>query len=405
MMNILVLNCGSSSIKYQLLNMDGEPDLLAKGLLERVGLQDSELTHQPCGKAKVKIVHDVLDHTVGIDMILKALMHPEYGVIKDQKEISAVGHRVVHGGETFSGSVEITQEVIDKMEECVDLAPLHNPANLKGIYAMRKLMPEIKQCGVFDTAFHQTMPEHAYLYAIQYEMYEKHKIRRYGFHGTSHRFVSQKAANLLGKKFEDLNIITCHLGNGASIAAIKKGKSFDTSMGLTPVEGLIMGTRCGDFDLGAMFFLMDKEGMDGKQANNYINKQCGMVGISGISSDMRDIENAAAQGNNRAHLALEMYNYRVKKYIGAYAAAMGGVDVIVFTGGIGENAGTTRRGVIQGLEFLGIDFDYDTNEPLRGEDAVLTREGSKVCVMVVTTNEELVIAQDTLEIINGHAAL
>jgi acetate kinase len=398
-MNILVLNCGSSSIKYQLLNMAGEPDLLAKGLLERVGLKDSELTHQPKDKDKVKLVSDVPDHTVGIDIILKALMHPEYGVIKDKNEIHAVGHRVVHGGETFSGSVAITQEVIDKMEECVDLAPLHNPANLKGIYAMRTLMPEIRQCGVFDTAFHQTMPEHSYMYAVPYEMYDKHKVRRYGFHGTSHRFVSQKACDMLGKKMEDMKIITCHLGNGASIAAIKNGKSYDTSMGLTPVEGLMMGTRCGDFDLGAMFFIMDKEKLDIKAANNFVNKNSGVAGISGVSSDMRDVEKAAMEGNHRAALALEMYNYRVKKYIGAYAAAMEGVDLIIFTGGIGENACTTREGVMKGMEFLGVDFDFGKNKGLRGQDAVLTNEGSKVMVMVVTTNEELVIAMDTLEIL------
>jgi acetate kinase len=399
-MKILVLNCGSSSIKYQLLNMAGTPDLLAKGLLERVGLKDSELTHQPKDKDKVKLVSDVPDHTIGIDIILKTLMHPEYGVIKDKSEIDAVGHRVVHGGEKFSGSVAITQEVIDEMEECVDLAPLHNPANLKGIYAMRTLMPEVRQCGVFDTAFHQTMPVHTFMYAVPYEMYEKYKVRRYGFHGTSHRFVSQKACDILGKKMQDLKIITCHLGNGASIAAIKHGKSYDTSMGLTPVEGLMMGTRCGDFDLGAMFFLMEKEGMDHKKANNFVNKNSGVHGISGVSSDMRDVEKAADEGNKRARLALDMYNYRVKKYIGAYAAAMEGVDLIIFTGGIGENACSTRKGVMTGMEFLGIDFDFEKNKDLRGKDAMLTKENSKVKVMVITTNEELVIAQDTMEILS-----
>jgi acetate kinase len=398
-MNILVLNCGSSSIKYQLLRMWGEPDLLAKGLLERVGLKDSEFTHQPKDKDKVKMVMDVPDHTIGIDIILKALMHPEYGVIKDKNEIDAVGHRVVHGGEKFASSVFITQEVIDMMEQVSDLAPLHNPANLKGIYAMRTLMPEIRQCGVFDTAFHQTMPEHTYMYAVPYEMYEKYRVRRYGFHGTSHRYVSQKACEILGKKIDDLNIITCHLGNGASIAAIKKGKSFDTSMGLTPVEGLMMGTRCGDFDLGAMFFLMEKEGLDTKKANNFVNKNSGVHGISGVSSDMRDVEKAANEGNHRARLALEMYNYRVKKYIGAYSAAMGGVDLIIFTGGIGENACSTREGVMKEMDYLGIDFDFDKNQGLRGQDAMLTKEGSKVKVMVITTNEELVIAMDTMEIL------
>lgn len=402
-MNILVLNCGSSSIKYQLLNMAGEPDVLAKGVLERVGLNNSELTHHPKGKEKVKLVQDVPDHAVGINLILNALMDKDHGVIRSKEEIFAIGHRVVHGGEKFSGSVEITQEIIDKMEECTPLAPLHNPANLKGIYAMRSLMPEIRQCGVFDTAFHQTMPEHVYMYGLPYAMYEKHKIRRYGFHGTSHRFVSQKAADIAGKNLEDLKIITCHLGNGASIAAVKNGKSLDTTMGLTPVEGLMMGTRCGDLDLGAMLFMMEKEGLDLKGANSLINKTSGVIGISGISFDMRDVEKAADQGNARARLALDMYDYRVKKYIGAYAAAMGGVDIIAFTGGIGENACSTRAGVMRGLEFLGIDFDFDKNKGLRGQDAILTREGSKVQVQVVTTNEELVIALDTIEILKNNA--
>lgn len=398
-MKILVLNCGSSSIKYQLLDMTNEPILLAKGLLERIGLKDSELSHKAEGKDKIKFTQEVPDHQTGIDIIISTLMHHEYGVIKDKNEINAVGHRVVHGGEKFSGSVEITQEIIDKMEECVDLAPLHNPANLKGIYAIQKLLPEVRQCGVFDTAFHQTMPEKAYLYALPYEFYEKYKIRRYGFHGTSHRFVSDKAAKMLGKDYNSMKIITCHLGNGASIAAIKNGKSIDTSMGLTPVEGLIMGTRCGDLDLGALLYLMEKENLDVKQTNGLINKQSGIIGITGISFDMRDIENAAAEGKGRAQLALDMYHYRIKKYIGAYAAAMDGVDAIVFTGGVGENGGETREEIIRGLEFLGIDFKYDLNKPLRGTDAILTTENSKVAVLVVTTNEELVIAKDTLEIL------
>ncbi|HNX07065.1 MAG TPA: acetate kinase, partial [Bacteroidales bacterium] len=294
----------------------------------------------------------------------------------------------------------ITQEIIDKMEECSDLAPLHNPANLKGIYAIQKLLPDIKQCGVFDTAFHQTMPEHTYLYALPYELYDKYKVRRYGFHGTSHGFVSQKACKLLGLKFEETKIITCHLGNGASIAAIKNGKSFDTSMGLTPVEGLIMGTRCGDLDLGALLFLMEKEKLDIKQANALINKKSGMIGITGVSSDMRDIEDAANKGNKRAALALKMYNYRVKKYIGAYAAGMEGVDLIIFTGGIGENAVNTREGVMQGLEFLGVDFDYELNKVSRGKDIMLTKPESKVKVMVITTNEELVIANEAIKTIS-----
>ena len=398
-MKVLVLNCGSSSIKYQLFEMANNAEVLAKGLLERVGMENSELTHQPKDGEKVKSVQPVMDHTVGINLILQALMHPKHGVIRDKYEIDVVGHRVVHGGEKFSGSVEITQEIIDKMEECVPLAPLHNPANLKGIYAIRELLPEVKQCGVFDTAFHQTMPEHVYLYGLPYEMYEKHKIRRYGFHGTSHGYVARKACGILGVDINALKIITCHLGNGASIAAIRYGKSFDTSMGLTPVEGLIMGTRCGDLDLGAYKYMMDKEGLDINQADNIINKKSGMIGLSGISSDMRDIENAAAQGNKRARLALDMYNYRVKKYIGAYAAAMEGVDLIIFTGGIGENACTTREGVISGFDFMGVDFDFDKNKGLRGVDALLTKENSRVKVMVITTNEELVIATEAMQFI------
>jgi len=399
-MKVLVLNCGSSSIKYQLIKMNDEADLLAKGLLERVGMDNSELTHMPKGKDRIVSVQPILDHTDGINLILEALLHPEHGVIKDKHEIDVVGHRVVHGGEKFSGSVLITQEIIDKMEECSDLAPLHNPANLKGIYAIQKLLPDIKQCGVFDTAFHQTMPEHTYLYALPYELYDKYKVRRYGFHGTSHGFVSQKACKLLGLNFEETKIITCHLGNGASIAAIKNGKSFDTSMGLTPVEGLIMGTRCGDLDLGALLFLMEKEKLDIKQANALINKKSGMIGITGVSSDMRDIEDAANKGNKRAALALKMYNYRVKKYIGAYAAGMEGVDLIIFTGGIGENAVNTREGVMQGLEFLGVDFDYELNKVSRGKDIMLTKPESKVKVMVITTNEELVIANEAIKTIS-----
>jgi acetate kinase len=400
-MKVLVLNCGSSSIKYQLFNMANNADVLAKGLLERVGMDNSILTHQSIGKDKIKTVQPIGDHTAGINLILETLMHPKNGVLKDKHEIDVVGHRVVHGGEKFSGSVLITQDVIDMMEECSDLAPLHNPANLKGIYAMQKLLPEISQCGVFDTAFHQTMEEHVFLYGIPYELYEKHKIRRYGFHGTSHGYVAKKACDILGVNIQDMKIITCHLGNGASIAAIKNGKSFDTSMGLTPVEGLIMGTRSGDLDLGALLFLMEKENMSTKQASDLVNRKSGMIGLSGISSDMRDIEEAAEKGNKRARLALDMYDYRVKKYIGAYAAAMGGVDLIIFTGGIGENAVGTRKGVIKGLEFLGIDFNHDVNCCSRGKDVLLTNKGSKVKVMAITTNEELVIANEAMKTISA----
>ncbi|MFA5782277.1 MAG: acetate kinase [Bacteroidales bacterium] len=400
-MKILVLNCGSSSIKYQLLNMANNAEVLAIGLLERVGIKDSKLKHQAKGKKEYKLIQDVPNHEIGVNLILKTLMHPEYGVIKNEKEITAVGHRVVHGGEKFIGSVLITREMIDKMEECIDLAPLHNPANLKGIYAMQKLLPEVPQCGVFDTAFHATMPDYVYMYALPYEMYEKYKVRRYGFHGTSHRFVSKKACEILNIKYEDQKIITCHLGNGASIAAIKNGKSFDTSMGFTPVEGLIMGTRCGDLDLGALLFLMEKENMDTKAANNFINKVSGMIGISGISSDMRDIWKVAEEGNHRAKLAMEMYIYRIKKYVGSYAAAMGGIDLVIFTGGIGENDFDVRAGVCKEMEFLGIDFDFEKNHGLKGKDAVLTKPNSKVKVMSVCTNEELVIALDTMDIISN----
>jgi acetate kinase len=399
-MKILILNCGSSSIKFQLFDMTSTADVIAKGVLERVGLKDSELTYQPTGKDKIKKHKDIGDHTEGVDLILATLMDKEHGVIKDKNEIKAVGHRVVHGGDVFSGSVKISQAVIDKMEECVDLAPLHNPANLKGIYAMKKLLPEVPQCGTFDTAFHQTMPDFAYMYAIPYEYYEKYKVRRYGFHGASHQFVSQKAAEVMGKNYNELKIITCHLGNGASIAAIKNGKSFDTSMGLTPVEGLIMGTRCGDFDIGALFFLMDKEKLDLHAANAMVNKKSGMLGITGVSSDMRDVEDAAwNKHNERADLGLKMYFYRIKKYIGAYAAAMGGVDAIVFTGGVGENGPETREAICEGLEYMGVEFNKETNS-VRGKLADLSMPSSRVKVFVIPTNEELVIAMDTMKLIS-----
>lgn len=400
-MKILVLNCGSSSIKYQLLDMQNE-DVLAMGIIERVGCSNAELTHRVPGKDKCVIEQNVVDHTAGIGLILEKLMDTQVGVLKDKNEITAVGHRVVHGAETFSGSVKITQEVIDKMEECVDLAPLHNPANLKGIYAMKDLLPDVPQCGTFDTAFHQTMPEHAYLYALPYELYENHRIRRYGFHGASHKYVSETAAEFLGKDYNTLKIITCHLGNGASVAAIKNGKSVDTSMGLTPVEGLIMGTRCGDLDIGALFHIMNIEKLNIKEANDLVNKKSGVLGISGIGSDMRDIESAAwKQDNHRAQLALEMYSYRVKKYIGAYAAAMGGCDVIVFTGGIGENGPETREAICSGLEYMGVEFNKEGNNGLRAKLADISMPDSQVKVLVVPTNEELVIARDALAIING----
>ncbi len=395
----IVLNCGSSSIKYQLINITENSDVMAKGLLERVGLENSELKHESKGKEPYHYIQSVKDHITGINLIIKTLISPEHGVIKSTSEIDAVGHRVVHGGEKFSGSVIITREIIDKMEECIDLAPLHNPANLQGIYAINKILPDTPQCGVFDTAFHQTMPEHVYLYGLPYELYEKYKVRRYGFHGTSHGFVSRKACDILGIDFSKTKIITCHLGNGASITAINNGKSYDTSMGLTPVEGLIMGTRCGDLDLGAFLYIMEKENLSIKAANDLINKKSGMLGITGISSDMRDIENEAEKGNERANLALKMYAYRVKKYIGAYAAAMSGLDLLVFTGGIGENDSLIRELVCEGLEYMGIAFDFVVNKNLKGKDAIISKHNSKVTVMTITTNEELVIALETFTLL------
>jgi len=400
-MKVLVLNCGSSSIKYQLLNMADEPELLAKGLLERIGLPDSELTHQPKNKEKFKWTKSISNHDEGIDWILKTLVNKEYGVISSLNEISAVGHRVAHGGEHFTQSALITDFTKKEIEACIELAPLHNPANLKGILAIEKLLPGVPMVAVFDTSFHQTMPPEAYMYALPYEYYEKYKIRRYGFHGTSHKYVAQKACKILNKDFNSVNIITCHLGNGASIAAIKKGKSIDTSMGFTPVEGLIMGTRVGDIDAGILLYLLDKEKLDCNGLNNVINKKSGVLGISGISMDMRDLHNAMEQGNKRAELALKMYAYRVKKYIGAYAAALGGVDIIIFTGGIGENDYKIREWSCEGLEFLGVKFDKNKNTGIKGKDIVISTDDSKVIVMAVTTNEELVIATDTVNIINS----
>jgi acetate kinase len=398
-MKILVLNCGSSSIKYQLIDMTNNADLLAKGLLERIGMENAELTHQPKNKDKFNLTKNIPDHQIGINLILLTLKDPVHGVIKNENEIYAVGHRVAHGGENFKQSVRITDFVKKDIEKCIELAPLHNPANLKGITSMEAILPKVPQVAVFDTSFHQTMEPKAYLYGIPYEYYEKYRIRRYGFHGTSHKFVAQKACDILGLNFEKVNIITCHLGNGASVAAIKKGKSVDTSMGFTPVEGLMMGTRCGDVDLGITLFLAEKEDLSIKETNDLFNKKSGIVGISGVSSDMRDVENAADAGNERAKVALEMYDYRVKKYIGAYAAAMGGADLVIFTGGIGENACSTRSGICKDMEFMGIDFDFEKNKGLRGVDALISKENSKTKVMVVTTNEELVIATDTYNIV------
>lgn len=399
-MIVLVLNCGSSSIKYQVIEMGNGNTLLAKGLVERIGLTDGVLTHKPEGKERYETVKDIPDHTVGINLILEALVDKNHGVISSLKDIAAVGHRVAHGGEFFTESVLVDEKVKHEIEKCIELAPLHNPANLKGILSMENLLPGIPQVAVFDTSFHQSMPKEAYLYALPYEFYDKYKIRRYGFHGTSHKFVAQKACDILGMDFNNSKIITCHLGNGASITAIKNGKSVETSMGFTPVDGLIMGTRCGSVDPGVLLYLADKENLNLKGINDIINKQSGVMGISGLSSDMRDLENAAANGNERAQLALDMYNFRVKKFIGGYAAVMEGVDLIVFTGGIGENDSILREKVSKSMAYMGVDFDADANKGVRGKDKVLTKPESKVKVMVVTTNEELVIATDTANIVS-----
>ena len=399
-MKILVLNCGSSSIKYQLFNIENE-EVLAKGIIEKIGLEGSMIKNKRNDGDVIKLQENIADHQDGIKKVLDILVSEDHGSLGSLEEISAVGHRVVHGGETFNSSVMITDEVVAKMEECIDLAPLHNPPNLTGINSIKALLPEVPQCGVFDTAFHQTMPKHSYMYAVPYEMYEKHDVRRYGFHGTSHRFVSRRACEMLDLDYENTKIITCHLGNGASIAAIKNGKSVDTSMGLTPVEGLMMGTRAGDFDLGALFYIMNKEGLDVAGANAMINKKSGVLGISGVSSDMREVEDAEANGNERAKLALNMYHYRVKKYIGAYAAAMGGVDVIVMTGGIGENGPETREVILTNFEYLGLEFDKEANAKKRGVELEMNTPESKVKALVVPTDEELVIARDTYKILKG----
>ena len=399
-MKILVLNCGSSSIKYQLFDMTST-EVMAKGIVEKIGLKGSFIKHNKSDGDKVKFEGEILDHASGIEYVLGILTSQKHGCIKNLDEIQAVGHRVAHGGELFKTSAFITDEVYHEIEKCIELAPLHNPANLKGIAAMTSLLPGVRQVAVFDTSYHQTMEEHAYMYAIPYSLYTKYGIRRYGFHGTSHRYVAKRACELLGVNINDQKIISCHLGNGASVAAIKEGKSIDTSMGLTPVEGLIMGTRSGDLDLGVFTFLMDKEELSVSAANTLINKHSGVLGISGISSDMREIEDAAYLNNDkRAKLALDMYDYRIRKYIGAYSAAMGGLDILIFTGGIGENADTTRRGVVKDLEFLGMKLDHKKNDGMRGKEMVISTDDSTVKVIVVPTNEELVIATDTLEIVS-----
>ena len=397
-MKIFVLNCGSSSIKYQLFNIENK-EILTKGIVEKIGLKGSFIKNKRNDGDTVNYKIEIPDHQEGIKHILSILTDKSHGSLKSLNEIDAIGHRVVHGGEKFNSSVLITDEVIEKMEECIELAPLHNPPNLKGIYSMKNILPDIPQVGVFDTAYHQTMPAKSYMYAIPYSLYEKHSIRRYGFHGTSHRYVSQRACDILNLDYSKQKIISCHLGNGASIAAIKNGKSFDTSMGLTPIEGLMMGTRTGDLDLGVLFYIMNVENLSSKEAYALVNKQSGVLGVSGVSNDMREVEEASANGNKRAKLSLEMYFYRVKKYIGAYAAAMGGVDVIIFTGGIGENGPETREEICKDFEFLGLEFDKEKNAGKRGEEIEISKTFSKVKVVIVPTNEELVIAQDTYEIV------
>ena len=398
-MKILVLNCGSSSIKYKLFDMTTK-EVMAQGGIEKIGLPGSFLKLTlPNGEKKI-LEKDVPEHTTGIDFILNTLVSEEYGAIKSLDEINAVGHRMVHGGEKFAKSVLIDQEVLDTFIACSDLAPLHNPANLKGVNAVTAILPNVPQVGVFDTAFHQTMPDYAYMYAVPYELYQKYGVRRYGFHGTSHRYVSKRVCEYLNIPVEGTKIITCHVGNGGSITAVKDGKSVDTSMGLTPLEGLMMGTRSGDIDGGAVTYIMEKEGLDATGVSNLLNKKSGVLGVFEKSSDMRDLESAAAAGEPRAVLAENMYFYRIKKYIGAYAAAMGGVDVIVFTGGVGENQANARSGACEGLEYMGVKVDAEKNKT-RGVEAIISTDDSKVKVVVIPTDEELMIASDTMDILSA----
>ncbi|HZJ57020.1 MAG TPA: acetate kinase [Clostridia bacterium] len=400
-MKILVINAGSSSLKYQLINMKDE-SVLAKGNIERIGMAEPLLKHTPQGRDPIEIHGDFKDHVAAIKKVIETLVHDKYGVIEGMSEIIAVGHRVVHGGESFSSSVVIDDKVMKAIEANVELAPLHNPANIMGINACRNVMPDTPMVAVFDTAFHQTMPQKAFMYAIPYNTYEEYGVRRYGFHGTSHKYVSLKAAELLKRPIDSLKIITCHLGNGSSIAAVDCGKSIDTSMGFTPLEGLPMGTRSGSIDPAILSYLMDKRQMTCEEVNGLLNKESGMLGLSGVSSDFRDLHKAAAEGNMRAQLALDVFNYEVKKYIGAYAVAMGGVDCIVFTAGVGENTPKVRTRACQGLEFMGVKIDEERNQLALGrldKDGDISTEDSTVKVLVVPTNEELMIARETLEII------
>ncbi|MEA5058653.1 MAG: acetate kinase [Candidatus Pelethousia sp.] len=397
-MKVLVINAGSSSLKYQLIDTDNS-NIIAKGICERIGIGGSKLTYKPTGKAAHEVEREMKDHTAAIKLVLDALVDKDMGVVSSMSEIDAVGHRILHGGMKFTSSCLINDACISAIEECIPLGPLHNPANLMGIRACQTIMPNTPMVAVFDTAFHQTMPPEAYLYALPYETFEKHMVRRYGFHGTSHFYVSQRAISKLDMPAAETRVITCHLGNGSSIAAVKGGKCMDTSMGLTPLEGVPMGTRCGDMDPAIVPFLMEKLGLDGPAMSTYMNKKSGVLGISGVSSDFRDLDEAASKGNERAELALKTFSYKVKKYIGAYAAALGGVDAIVFTAGVGENDRSVRARILQGLEYLGVDVDFDYNMSCpRGEEVDISKPGSKVKVFIIPTDEEMVIAKDTAKL-------
>ncbi|MDD3706226.1 MAG: acetate kinase [Clostridiaceae bacterium] len=397
-MKILVINCGSSSLKYQFIDMENE-EVIAKGLAERIGIEGSVLKHQPKDMDKVTIERPMPTHREALQTVVDALKDKEYGVIKDMGEITAVGHRVVHAGEKFAYSVPLNDDVMNALKECINLAPLHNPPNIMGIEACKQIMPDVPMVGVFDTAFHQTMSKKAYIYPIPYEYYEKYRVRRYGFHGTSHKYVAERAAAMLGKPLSEIKVITCHLGNGASITAVMNGKSVDTSMGFTPLEGLAMGTRSGNIDPAIIKFLMEKENIDINEVDKILNKKSGVLGISGVSSDFRDIEEAADSGNERAQLALEVYIHNVKKFIGAYAAVMNGVDAIVFTAGLGENSATMRSSICKDMSFLGVELDEAKNN-VRGKETDLSKDGSKVRVLLVPTNEELMIARDTMKLVS-----
>ena len=397
-MKILVLNCGSSSVKYQLIDID-KNYALAKGLVSRIGMSDAVLTHKPHDRPEIKISGEIIDHIVAIEYVISILLSPNHGVIKDKSEIGAIGHRVVHGGEKFPESVLITSEVMVELRNCIELAPLHNPHNIRGINACQRILSNIPQVAVFDTAFHQQMPKHAYIYGLPYILYKKYGIRRYGFHGTSHFYVSRRASQLMNKPIKELKIITCHLGNGASMSAVKNGISVDTSMGFTPLEGLLMGTRCGDLDPAVILHIMAREELTLQEANTLLNKHSGMQGISGHSSDMRDIIQEAKEGHANSKLALEIYCYRIKKYIGAYAAAMGGLDSLVFTAGIGENSPLIRERCCAGLDFLGIEIDDDRNDEAIGVEGLISKDKSRVRVFSIPTNEELVIAEETRKVL------